>query len=107
MKALILALTITASFNVMAAKIIQAPFATTAATTMGLGTTSSGADCMLGLSKCKEAVQILDESQEYFQNGNMPLFLSQKVKQLQIENESLSDEQAVDELISISLEILK
>ena len=116
MKALFLALTISASFNVMAdasapfistANVVRLPFATTGASVLGLGTSSSGADCMLGQARCKAAVQILDDSQEFFQNGNMSLLLSEKVKQLQELNESLSEEQAVDELVAMSLEILK
>jgi hypothetical protein len=54
----------------------------------------------------KEALQVLKEGQEYFQNGEMGILIAQKVEQLQEEQE-MSDDEAVDSLMNQASNILK
>jgi hypothetical protein len=88
-------------------EIVIMPFASLAGTTLGFASTSNGVDCTLGQGGCKLAMQVVADSQEYFQSGTLSAFLSEKIKNIQAQDKSASDEEALDALISVSLEILK
>lgn len=49
----------------------------------------------------KDAIEILNDSQEYMQSGSMPLALDQKIKIVQKETE-VSDNEALDLLIEFA-----
>lgn len=51
----------------------------------------------------KEALQIVEDAQNYVQSGELSLFLGQKIKDVQTTNESLSNEEALDSLITNAL----
>lgn len=55
----------------------------------------------------KEAVQVLEDSQDYFQSGNISAFLAVKINEIRNENESLSELEAVDELTARATQIIK
>ena len=55
----------------------------------------------------KEAAQVLNDSQELIQSGKMSAFLSQKIKDIQAQDSSVSDSEALDALLSVSEQILK
>lgn len=63
-------------------------------------------DCKLH-DHCKEAVRIVDDSDDYFQTGYMSEFLLEKVKATQSINLSFSEMDALDEVIANSLEVIK
>lgn len=70
------------------------------------GLTSSGKECGT-VVVCREAVQIINDSQNYQQTGKLSMFLDEKIKDTQASNESLSEAEALDSLISDALVILK
>lgn len=55
----------------------------------------------------KEAAQVINDSQELIQSGKMSAFLNQKIKDIQSQDSSVSDQDALDALISVSEQILK
>ncbi len=112
MKKLILMVTLVtsvASFNANALQAIAGTYivGTIAGLSLGVSSTIYGPDCVLGQAHCKEAVQILADSQEYMQSGEMSALLAEKVKQVQADNKMASEEDAVDALNQVSLELLK
>lgn len=54
----------------------------------------------------KEAAQVVNDSQELIQSGKMTAFLSQKIKDIQASDSSVSDSEALDALLSVSEQIL-
>jgi hypothetical protein len=113
MKKIILILTMTLSMSTFAnggsvfrptVQITLLPFASIAATTAGLAT-SSGNECKFLV--CKEAAQVLVDGQEYAQSGKMTAFLAGKISNVKSSDESLSTEEALDVLVDTALEILK
>lgn len=61
----------------------------------------------LGAFDRKAAAQILNDSQEYLQSGNMTAYLKQSIKNVQSLDASISDTEALDALISVSENTLK
>lgn len=55
----------------------------------------------------KEAAQVINDSQEYIQSGNITAFLAQKISDIQAQDSSVSESESVDALISVSEQILK
>lgn len=55
----------------------------------------------------KQAAQIINDSQELLQTGKMTVFLSEKIKAIQAQDNSLSDSEALDILIDVSENFLK
>lgn len=55
----------------------------------------------------KEAAQVINDSQELIQSGKMTAFLGQKIKDIQAQDSSVSDSEALDALLSVSDQILK
>ncbi len=55
----------------------------------------------------QEAALIINDSQEYMQSGIMTSFLTQKIKDIQAQDSSVSDQDALDALVSVSEQILK
>lgn len=55
----------------------------------------------------KEAAQIINDSQELMQTGNITAFLLEKIRIVQAKDSSLSDSEALDILLSVSSEVLK
>lgn len=115
MKALIIMLTLTtalsftANANEMATdvtlspiRLILAPFVIS--TTGGM--TTSGKECEV-IVPCKEAGQIVEDTQNYLQSGELTVYLSQKIKDVQSTDESLSEVEALEVLVTKSVEILK
>lgn len=82
-------------------RLILAPFAIS--TTGGM--TTSGKECELMV--CKEAGQIVEDTQNYLQSGELTVYLSQKIKDVQSTDESLSEVEALEVLVTNSVEILK
>jgi hypothetical protein len=56
---------------------------------------------------CKEAVRVIEDTNAYLQSGEMSALLTEKVKEVQETNNLLSEQDALDDLISISLEVIK
>jgi hypothetical protein len=59
------------------------------------------------VSTSKEAAQVINDSQELIQSGKMTAFLGQKIKDIQAQDSSVSDSEALDALLSVSEHILK
>jgi hypothetical protein len=55
----------------------------------------------------KEAAQVINDSQELIQSGKMTAFLGQKIKDIQGQDSTVSDSEALDALLSVSENILK
>jgi predicted S18 family serine protease len=68
--------------------------------------TSYAADCQ-GDHRCKESIRVIEDANDYFQTGNMSALLAEKVKEAQLINNSLSEMDALDELLTSSQEIVK
>ncbi|MBC7713416.1 MAG: hypothetical protein H7177_08755 [Rhizobacter sp.] len=98
-----------ASFNANALQAIAASYAVASLAMTSLGVTSSvkGLDCTLGQGACKEAAQVIEDTQNYQQSGQLSAFLSQKIKDIQSLDSSVSDEEALDALTSVSAQMLK
>lgn len=60
-----------------------------------------------GDSYKREAAKIINDSQDFFQSGRMSEFLSEKIAIIQMKDQSLSAQDAIDTLIVISEDILK
>lgn len=107
MKKLMLALALTAT--VSQAHAWQAIAGTYISGSLGASTiggmTTSGKECEIIV--CKEAAQVLDDSQNYIQSGEMSAFLSGKIKNVQAIHTEMSDEEALDALIQDAELILK
>lgn len=73
-------------------------FSPAMSTTIATGTTSNG-------SVGKEARQIMEEGQEYFQTGEMGLLIASKVETLQ-EEQDMSVDEAIDLLMVRASKIL-
>ncbi|MDO9181160.1 MAG: hypothetical protein Q7U04_02065 [Bacteriovorax sp.] len=115
MKTLIIMLTLTTSLSSLTVRanervadvllspirLILAPFAVS--TTGGM--TTSGKECELVV--CKEAGQIVEDSQDYLQTGELTVYLGQKIKDIQSTDESLSEVEALEFLVKRAVEILK
>jgi hypothetical protein len=56
---------------------------------------------------CKVAVRIIEDANDYIQTGIMSALLAEKVKEIQETNKLLSEQDALDDLISISLDVIK
>lgn len=54
----------------------------------------------------KEAIQVVDDLQEYAQSGELSVFLNQKIKETQTQDGSLSEEEALDLIIENTKKIL-
>lgn len=67
--------------------------------------TSLGLEC--NFMVCKEANQVIEDTQIYSQTGELSVFLNQKIKDVQTLNNEFSEEEALDLLVSNSLAILK
>lgn len=81
--------------------------ASLAGTSLGVSSSVNGVDCTIGQGGCKEAIQIIEDSQGYMQTGELSLFLAQKVRDAQSADSSLSQDEALDLLNDQALEILK
>lgn len=107
MKKLMLALALTATvsqahaWQAIAGTYI---FASLGASTIG-GMTTSGKECEIIV--CKEATQVLEDSQNYIQSGEMSAFLSGKVRDVQAAYSEMSEGEALDALIQDAELILK
>jgi hypothetical protein len=53
-----------------------------------------------------EAEQVIRDSQDLAQTGELSVFLNQKIKELQSQDNSLSEQDALDQLIAVSEAIL-
>lgn len=73
------------------------PFAMTSALTSALTTEAQ---------QNKEALEILNQGQEYFQTGEMGILIASKVETLQ-EEQDMSDDEAIDLLMVKASEVLK
>lgn len=107
MKKLMLALALTATMSQAHAWQAIAGtylFASTGASTIG-GMTTSGRECEIIV--CKEASQVLEDSQGYIQSGEMSAFLAGKVKNVQAVYTEMSEAEALDALITDAELILK
>jgi hypothetical protein len=111
MKKLMIMLTLTtslASFSASALEAIAGTYLVGTAAMASLGVTSSvkGLDCTLGQGACKEATQVLADTQDYLQSGELSAFLAEKIKFIQVEDKSVSEQEALDALNAASLKIL-
>lgn len=106
MKKLMLAVALTAT--VSQAHALQAIAGTYISGSLGASTiggmTTSGKECEIIV--CKEALQVLNDGQNYIQSGKMSAFLAEKIKNIQSVNVELSDEEALDALIQDAESIL-
>lgn len=119
MKHLLFSIAMIASLNVstasaresnplhLTASVTLWPTALVALTAGGLATSTNDAACSVGAARCKVAIQLIEDSQNYLQSGDMSALLSQAVKEIQAQDESLSQDQAVDEITVIASQILK
>lgn len=55
----------------------------------------------------KEAAQVINDSQDLLQSGIKSAFLAQKISDVQAQDESISESEALDLLISVSEQLLK
>lgn len=112
MKTLLITLSLmTTFFSTQAYAVSDAASANTTAVTFSplfplIGTTFVSSATTEGLNAHKEALQIINEGQEYFQSGDMAVLIGSKVEQLQAEQD-MSDDEAVDALMNLANDILK
>ena len=99
MKKLIAVATLALSLNSFAASFVGTTLLPTQSLALSSVSTSGGMQ--------KEAAQVINDSQELIQSGKMSAFLSQKIKDIQAQDASVSDQDALDALISVSEHILK
>ena len=96
------------AFSASALEAIAGTYLVGTAAMASLGVTSSvkGLDCTLGQGACKEAAQVVADTQDYLQSGELSAFLAEKIKFIQVEDKSVSEQEALDALNAASLEIL-
>lgn len=56
---------------------------------------------------CKEALQVVQDTQDYNQTGILSAFLEQKIQETKASNKNLSDEDALDAVVTSALAQLK
>lgn len=97
------------TFSAQAAEAITGAYAVMSVTGSSVGISSSiyGPDCMLGQGACKAAVQVLEDSQKYMQSGEVTAYLSQKIKEVQDLDSSLSADEALDALVASAEKFVK
>ncbi len=100
MKTALMLLAITVSFNSFSAELTRATGITTAMPT-ALTLISMTGDSL------KAAQNVIDDSQEYYQSGELSLRLSSQVAQLLEKHSDLSVDEAVDTLVSQATKILE
>lgn len=69
------------------------------------GMTTAGKECEIMV--CKEAVQVVNDAQNYLQTGEISIFLALKLNETQLSHESLSEIEALDLVIENALTVLK
>lgn len=99
MKKFIAAATLLLSLNTFAASFVGTTLLPTQSLALSSVSISGNAQ--------KEAAQVINDSQDLIQSGNMTAFLSQKIRDIQAQDSSVSDQEALDALISVSEQILK
>lgn len=99
MKKLIALTVLTLSVNTFAASFVG----TTLLPTESLALTTAASSG----NPQKQAALIINDTQEYMQSGVMTPFLSQKIKDIQAQDSSVSDQEALDALVSVSEQILR
>jgi hypothetical protein len=97
MKKLIAIATLALSVNAFSASFVG----TTLLPTQSLTSVSTSGNVQ------NEAAQVINDSQELIQSGKMTAFLGQKIKDIQAQDSSVSDSEALDALLSVSEHILK
>lgn len=119
MKHLLFSIAMIASLNVSTASAKQSnplqlsasatawPTVLVGLTTAGVATSTHDAACSVGAARCRVAVQLIEDSQNYLQSGEVSALLSQAIKEIQAQDESLSQDQAVDEITTLASQLLK
>ena len=100
MKNAIMLLALTVSFNSFGAELTRAAGMTTALPFDSTLVSMTGDDF-------KAAQNVIDDSQEYYQSGELSLRLSSQVAQLLEKNTDLSVDEAVDTLVTAATKILE
>jgi hypothetical protein len=98
----------TASANEVSSKVTMLPIASILGPFISsyyAGLTTSGKEC--DVMVCKEANQVVQDTLGYLQNGELSVYLNQKIKDIQSLDSSLSEVEALEILVSRSVEILK
>lgn len=96
------------SFNVNALEVVSGIYglATGSMLSWGAITSIKGVDCAVGQGPCKEAVQVINDIQNYHQSGVLSVFLAQKMAEIKNVDASLSEAEALDELTSNALDVI-
>jgi hypothetical protein len=111
MKKLVVMLTLATSLtsiNANALEVITAGYVALTASAGVWGTSSSiyGVDCAVGQARCKEAVQVLKDTQEFVQSGKVSVMLSKKILDTQAQDQSLSADEALDVIVADAAQTL-
>lgn len=104
----VLIMSVTTS-QAQAAQAITGIYGVMSVSLTGVGISSSiyGPDCVIGQGPCKAAVQVLEDSQKYMQSGEVTAYLSQKIKEVQESDSSLSADEALDALVAGAEKFIK
>lgn len=109
MKKLLIALTLAtslSSFQTKAAEAIPAFAAVTSVLAL-MGPSMFTTTDMEESTNKKQALQIVEDAQIHYQYGETSVFLKQKIRDVQLSNQALSEDEALDALVAVSIEMLK
>lgn len=105
MKKIIIALTLTTTMASFTANAWEVAAGVTVGASLVASTIMDALCNMAG--GCKEAIQVVQDAQDFNQTGKLSAFLEQKIQDAKASNQSLSDEEALDEVVATALAQIK